>query len=525
MSYDSEVLADSPLAYWKLEELTPPPPAPNVNLIDSADGFNGTLGPQPADLVQGRAGPILTDANSYGMKGPIGRIPNTGNAGFPLNMTGAQSWECWSILAGTGCEIMFNRGSDVSGCYLSYGQRSTGNFANNAYWVLPWTIGGTGVGKDLISCDLTHDVWHHIVVTYDGIDTMLMYVDSWLVAERHDAFPSPITPEPSPWRLGYISSIIFGAVFTSAGLSHCAIYPSVLSPARIIDHNIAALGTRASNPCGPTPLGLSCPTTTIGTVGELYDSTLITTGGTAPFTYEVLSGALPTGLELDTATGEISGTPTEVATFDFVIRVTDADLDTADTPGCGIVIDQGHGPIPPPEPPVSPPIETCPENQPASNPIQRVQRVLDFTQAIHRNIQLQISTVAPLTLFGYSMEWVPVSVSELTEQRNAYAASFQFAEWAHFFQAYVAYISTRDITWKIDVDGSSLDSYLLPNSNGTFVKQWVILKARKGKLFSWSFSSVAEFQIISSQSVLLAKEFKATGPYQILNCFGDQTSG
>lgn len=187
----------------------------------------------------------------------------------------------------------------------------------------------------------------------------------------------------------------------------------------------------------------------------------------------------------------------------------------------------GVGPTPPPgppAPPVSPTIETCPENEAANlGDIQRVQRVLDFTQNIQRNLQHKISSTAPLILYGYSFEWVPVSVSELTEQRNAYAASFQFAEWGHFFQAYIAYISTQDLTWNITVDGVGPDAYLLPSTGGSFVKQWIILRARKGKLFDWSFSSAAEFQIIPSQSVLLAKEFKTQGAYQQLQPFGDQT--
>lgn len=188
-------------------------------------------------------------------------------------------------------------------------------------------------------------------------------------------------------------------------------------------------------------------------------------------------------------------------------------------------IPQGATPPPgPPGPPVGPPIETCPPTESATPlEINRVQRVLNFDQAIHRNIQLQVSGTPPLTLFGYSMEWVPVSVSELRNQRNAYASSWQFNEHGHLFQSYIAYISTADIEWSIVVDGGTPDTYTLPSTDGAFIKRWVILKARKGKLWDWSFACDEEFQIILSQSILLAKEFKTGGPYQQLNCFGDQT--
>ena len=62
-----------------------------------------------------------------------------------------------------------------------------------------------------------------------------------------------------------------------------------------------------------------------GAVGQLYsDSVAVTTGGTSPFGYAITAGSLPTGLSFDTATGEITGTPTEAGNFSITITVTDA---------------------------------------------------------------------------------------------------------------------------------------------------------------------------------------------------------
>jgi uncharacterized protein YhjY with autotransporter beta-barrel domain len=47
-------------------------------------------------------------------------------------------------------------------------------------------------------------------------------------------------------------------------------------------------------------------------------------GGTAPYTYAVTSGALPTGMNLTAATGTISGTPTVAGGFSFTITATDS---------------------------------------------------------------------------------------------------------------------------------------------------------------------------------------------------------
>ena len=51
-----------------------------------------------------------------------------------------------------------------------------------------------------------------------------------------------------------------------------------------------------------------------------------------PLTYAVQSGALPTGVTLNTSTGVISGTPTvDNGTSPLVIRATDQAVQTADT--------------------------------------------------------------------------------------------------------------------------------------------------------------------------------------------------
>lgn len=56
-----------------------------------------------------------------------------------------------------------------------------------------------------------------------------------------------------------------------------------------------------------------------------YSATLQSTGGTAPVTWSIPSGTLPTGLTLDPKTGVISGTPTTATTIPTSIAVTVVD--------------------------------------------------------------------------------------------------------------------------------------------------------------------------------------------------------
>jgi hypothetical protein len=49
---------------------------------------------------------------------------------------------------------------------------------------------------------------------------------------------------------------------------------------------------------------------------------LTRSGGSPPYTWDIVENALPPGLDLSSS-GLISGTPTNAATFDFTVRMTD----------------------------------------------------------------------------------------------------------------------------------------------------------------------------------------------------------
>jgi len=75
---------------------------------------------------------------------------------------------------------------------------------------------------------------------------------------------------------------------------------------------------------------ISTTTADFGVVGNAYTSTLVTTGGTAPFTWTVfISSVLPSGLLLNGTTGVVSGTPTAAGNFDVTFTVTDSTGKTA----------------------------------------------------------------------------------------------------------------------------------------------------------------------------------------------------
>lgn len=85
------------------------------------------------------------------------------------------------------------------------------------------------------------------------------------------------------------------------------------------------------------PVSISCDSPPAGQVGTAYTHTFPATGN-APLAFAITSGSLPPGLNLDTSTGVVSGTPTLAGTYPFAVQVTDATTSTADV-DCSIVID------------------------------------------------------------------------------------------------------------------------------------------------------------------------------------------
>src|SRR4029077_17374047 len=99
----------------------------------------------------------------------------------------------------------------------------------------------------------------------------------------------------------------------------------------------------AQAPPTPTPSPSPTPTTPMalaatapfhtGEVGVAYAPVaLAATGGVQPYTWSVVTGALPSGLSIG-SDGTVSGTPTSAGTFNFTIHAADSGDSTATIPG------------------------------------------------------------------------------------------------------------------------------------------------------------------------------------------------
>ena len=62
-----------------------------------------------------------------------------------------------------------------------------------------------------------------------------------------------------------------------------------------------------------------------------YGSNVSATGGATPYSWTIISGALPAGVTLNSSSGLISGDPTSFGTFNFTVQVTDSAIPTPQT--------------------------------------------------------------------------------------------------------------------------------------------------------------------------------------------------
>ncbi|HEV7241548.1 MAG TPA: ice-binding family protein [Thermoanaerobaculia bacterium] len=132
------------------------------------------------------------------------------------------------------------------------------------------------------------------------------------------------------WQVGSSATIGTGTSFAGdiLALTSITLTTGANTSGRALARNGAVtLDTNNVNTCGP----VVCPLITVnpstlpnGTVGTVYSEVVSASGGTSPYTFSVSSGALPTGLILNSASGAITGTPTTAGTFDFTITATDA---------------------------------------------------------------------------------------------------------------------------------------------------------------------------------------------------------
>jgi hypothetical protein len=96
----------------------------------------------------------------------------------------------------------------------------------------------------------------------------------------------------------------------SAAVSNSSLIFSVKDSGTPAQTDVVALSLTIAPAAGGTAVAISTVSLPNGTVGSNYSTSLAASGGTSPYSWNITSGALPTGLSLTAGSGLISGTPT-----------------------------------------------------------------------------------------------------------------------------------------------------------------------------------------------------------------------
>jgi uncharacterized repeat protein (TIGR02543 family) len=119
------------------------------------------------------------------------------------------------------------------------------------------------------------------------------------------------------------SPVAGGAGATAVSGAVASLQPGTTYFFRVFASNSA--GSSTGSILQFTTLGITTASPlTSGTAGSDYSVTFSATGGSGSYaTWTITAGSVPAGTTLDSATGQLAGTPTTGGTFSFALRVTD----------------------------------------------------------------------------------------------------------------------------------------------------------------------------------------------------------
>jgi hypothetical protein len=117
----------------------------------------------------------------------------------------------------------------------------------------------------------------------------------------------------------WASSVTTKATISSAGLA-----TGVATGSTTISASVLGVTGGTALTVTPKPLSITTASLNNGVVSTSYSTTLAATGGSTPYTWSLSAGTLPTGLNLGSTSGTISGTPTKTGTYSFTVKVVDA---------------------------------------------------------------------------------------------------------------------------------------------------------------------------------------------------------
>jgi hypothetical protein len=274
--YAQVVMADGPVAYWRLDE-----PDASPTAVDAAGSFDGSYNAGAGTLTFGATTgiPRETDGAIGVTGGAVVSIPYA----LELNpVTGPWSAEAWIQPATL----------DPNNFRTVFSSMWNSDFGNHVFgWNVYQHVAGVwtlnifnGGGASTFVSDFAHNPlvpnsWYHMVIT-DDLNTMRFYVNGTLVGSASQANTGFTANPAGPTVLGQRSDNAF-APFDGT-IDDVAFYNYALSAQQIQAHYQATVRLTAARSGGS--LVLSWPFGTLQQAGNVSGTYVTVTGATSPYT-------------------------------------------------------------------------------------------------------------------------------------------------------------------------------------------------------------------------------------------------
>ena len=222
-SYSATVLADKPVAYWRMSEMT------GTTMADATSNKND--GRLDGIVMLAQPGPIAGEGSTA-----IAFDGSTGSAVVPSSFSLQVNWVT--------IELWINKRADSEfGVYMAKNVAGAGGASTGWFQLLNDHHNGglqfrvTGDADPILVSKATLDLntWYYVVATYDGV-TAKLYINGKL----DSTLPAVVSPAQNADPL-YIGRRADG-FFTNALIAEVAIYPKALSAEQIAAHWKAGSG-------------------------------------------------------------------------------------------------------------------------------------------------------------------------------------------------------------------------------------------------------------------------------------------
>ncbi len=300
--------------------VTPTAAGPHVNTTGNVTSANGGTGNTATSTLQTNTPPTIS-SNTVLVK--------AGSSATPFTIATAvdpdQAVNTLGITINGNPTTASSNGVTVSGVAIQPSGAVTANIAT--------TCAATSATFNLVVTDnqsATGTGTLTVTVT-TNMPPMLTYSPQTLVAGTTLNF-NPLT---GPTDNGTINPLSVQSIVPPTGLTatvnpttgQVAITSATLNGSYVV--TIAATDNCGSTTLAPITVTVTCPTIALtptslpgGTVGSTYSQSVSASPSGTTYSYAVTSGALPPGLSLNPATGEISGSPTQSGSFNFRLTAT-----------------------------------------------------------------------------------------------------------------------------------------------------------------------------------------------------------